>query len=311
MAECMFCASSAKVSDLRQAVLIGATGFLGKGVEARFQRKAGGVCPLLVANHRRLISALSRSSLLPEIKSIMDADVDQDWIVATGLVDPDSDPGDLLRINVEVPLRLFDLLVDGARPRQRRLVTFGSVLENRPDLANTNAYLESKAKLLEAWQARSNGSPVAWIHLQLHTLYGGGKPPHPFMFTGQMFSALSFRTPFPMSAGGQLREYHHLDDVAESLAGLLSRDALDSQCVTFSSGCPVRLRDLASSIFTHFGAEDLLLIGARSAADAEVFDNPYRRSPELIADREPCEGVIRWFETLGLQPAHCASRSTV
>jgi nucleoside-diphosphate-sugar epimerase len=287
---------------LRQAVLIGATGFLGRAIEACIRKDATCFSSLVIADHRHLMPALLHDSSRSDVPHL-DSELAQDWIVATGIVDPRRDPADLLRANVEFPVRLFERLGTGNRPGRRRLVTFGSVLENRSDLATGNPYLESKAQLLQAWKELNGGSPVPWLHLQLHTVYGGSKPPHSFMFMGQMFSALLSQSVFAMSTGEQLREYHHVDDIAESTVALLCRDPVRSRVLNLSSGRPVRLRDLASGVFAHFAAQDLLLVGAKPLAQAEIFESPYCRSPELVAGREPCQGVIRWFESLGIRSA--------
>jgi nucleoside-diphosphate-sugar epimerase len=261
-------------------------------MEACIRRPAHRFPSLLIPDHRRLVSALLRSPSELHAGSFLHPESAQDWIVAVGLIDPRSDRAELRRVNVDFPLRLLDQLRSGARLGRRRLVTFGSVLENRSDIARMNPYIESKAQLLSSWQELSSGSPITWLHVQLHTLYGGNSSPHPFMFAGQMYAALAARSALRMSAGMQFREYHHVDDIAESVTALLSKDSSRPQLVELSSGRPVRLRELARAVFAHFGAEGRLSVGAQATAEAEVFENTY-----------PCEGVIRWFEALGLSPA--------
>ena len=179
-------------------------------------------------------------------------------------------------------------------------MTFGSVLEDRPGLAAATPYLASKRRLLERHSDPARPRGVPWLHVQLHTLYGGHKPPHPGMFAGGMFASLRDRKPFHMSAGEQLREYHHVADVAASVIDRLSEEVGDGP-VVLSSGEPIRLRDLAKGVFSHFGAGDLLKVGARRHDVGEVFENVYRRSPQLVAYRDPIAGVIAWFEALGLR----------
>ncbi len=254
-----------------------------------------------IATHRDLLNGFLGSDIVDAaIEQLMNANVDQDWIFAAGLVNPNGDPAELERINVEAPLRLLEHLSRGGLGKERRLITFGSVLENRPDLIAANPYLRSKARLLDFWRQRDPRSPVRWVHIQLHTLYGGSQPPHPFMFTGQMLSALTTRSPFRMSSGVQLREYHHVDDISASILGVLASPIKESARLDLSSGEGIRLRDLAWAVFDHFGSLDLLRIGAWPAGDAEVFESAHHRSPLLIAYREPLPNVIAWFEDLGL-----------
>ena len=55
------------------------------------------------------------------------------------------------------------------------------------------------------------------------------KRPHPFMFAGQMLDALEKEKPFKMSGGAQLREYHHVEDIAASVSRFPRRFATRSQ----------------------------------------------------------------------------------
>jgi len=116
-----------------------------------------------------------------------------------------------------------------------------------------------------------------------------------------MLAALTSKTNFRMSGGIQLREYHHVADIARSVVGFLNTHEETALPLTLSSGEPVRLRDLACAVFNHFEANDLLTIGARPVADAEVYESEHQRSGHLIAYRDPCAGVIDWFESLGVQ----------
>ena len=119
------------------------------------------------------------------------------------------------------------------------------------------------------------------------------------MFAGQMFEALIRKERFRMSGGTQLREYHHVQDIAESILSFLSGGGRD-RMIELSSAEPIRLRDLASAIFKHFNEFDLLEIGSRVHSQGEVFESVYQRSPYLAASRDPIEGVICWFKELNV-----------
>ena len=286
---------------LRQAVFAGATGFLGFGLQDYLRRARHGYEKSRVLDHRRVAETLAHSSSPVDSDLPVERGTAQDWFVTTGIIDPLSSPAEMYRVNVDLPLRIFERLERTSERGTTRLITFGSILENRPDIAASNPYIGSKAELLREWKAVGKDSKVAWIHFQLHTLYGGVRPPHPFLFAGQMYSALKSRTPFGMSAGTQLREYHHTDDIARSAFAFLA-DNFRSQLVDFSSGRPVRLRDLASGVFAHFGATHLLQIGVEPSAIADIFENVNQPSPALIAYRNSCEGITAWFEHLGISP---------
>ena len=102
-----------------------------------------------------------------------------------------------------------------------------------------------------------------------------------------------------MSGGTQLREYHHVQDIADSILSFLSRDGRD-RMIELSSGEPVRLRDLASAVFKYFDEFELLEIGSKVHSQGEVFESIYQRSPYLTASRDSIEGVIYWFKKLNV-----------
>jgi nucleoside-diphosphate-sugar epimerase len=285
----------------RQVVLIGNTGFLGRAIELQVGSSQDQHVSLAVPDHRALVAGLlNRHCGADTVSSYLNPALRQDFIFSVGIANPHRNEAELDRINVEVPLRLLEHLCGASYRDRLRLITFGTVLAVHPQLAELNPYYRSKSRLLQAWKERSRSCPIGWVHVHLHTLYGGPKPPHPFMFTGQMLSALRSGSVFEMSSGMQLREYHHVDDIAKSLLSFLALERNEPHLLELSSGDPLRLRDLAKTVFDHFGARNLLSIGARTDGDAEVFENRYRRSMRLIAYRDPCAGVIAWFEKLGV-----------
>lgn len=292
----------------RHSVLLGGTGLLGGAVRRRF----GGCRPaesgLSLLDSHRVFDEIAATGFSDSVRGVHDSvDVPQDWILATGIVDPKADANRLRRVNAALPTRLYQILCeDGAHrsqgPASHRFVTFGSVLENRDDIARSNPYIASKRELLQSWRSLSPQGAVPWIHVQLHTLYGGGVP-HPFMFLGQMYAALKQRRPFAMSQGNQFREYHHADDIAACLSAILEDLEAGPKLEDLSSGRPVRLRDLAERIFGHFGVPDLLEVGALSAENAEVYEPCYQPSKYLVTCRDPAQGIIEWLDSLGIARA--------
>lgn len=289
----------------RHIVLLGGTGLLGSAIRLEFSdsRRSGTDTSLL--DSRQTFDELKHGDTLGIVRRVHGSTgLSQDWICASGIVDPNADPNLLVQVNADLPARLFEILCehcnDGASSVPAlRFVTIGSFLENRDDIAHSNPYINSKAQLLRSWKRLSPAAPIPWIHVQLHTLYGGCEP-HPFMFLGQMHAALKGRRAFPMSHGTQLREYHHADDIATSLFALLQNTGDRPEIVDLSSGQPVRLRDLAHHIFQHFGVSQLLEIGSLPTDEAEVYEPCYRLSKHLVACRDPIQGIIDWLESLGI-----------
>ena len=210
-----------------------------------------------------------------------------DWVWASGLTNPKAGSALLLEANFEGPRRAIE--VARSYPGQRFL-TLGTVHEHFPELCAANPYFESKRRLAE-W---IRGVPGA-LHVRLHTVYGPAPQPH--MFLGQMVTALAQNRPFRMSSGEQLREYHHVEDVAGALVRLLLRSdwsEWSSHTLDLSHGRPLRLRDLAIGVFSALGRESLLELGALGAAASENREVQFQASPAwLLGDvRDPLAGVI-------------------
>jgi nucleoside-diphosphate-sugar epimerase len=276
----------------RNAVLIGHSGFLGTALRTAITTQSKSNVALVGGEFvRKVLEGNGREAVLP----LLAPDVMQSWICAVGVVNPQKDPGLIESINVEFPRRLHSLLGSLAPADAVRLITFGSVLEHYGELAWSNPYLASKSRMFEALQGA--GGKLRWHHIRMHTLYGGSKKPHAFLFAGQMFNALVRMERFRMSGGMQLREYHHAQDIAESILSFLG-DLHQDPVIDLSSGEPIRLRDLASAVFKYFDGSNLLEIGARIDPKGEVFESMYQRSPYLIASRDPVDGMICWFKEL-------------
>jgi hypothetical protein len=278
-------------------VVLGQSGVLGS---ALLSEAALGVAP----DARRLVAEIEagNTSRLEEILASHDAP--QDWIYAAGLVDPALPLDELVRVNATVPAMLRDTLDRLARamghaPGHIRLVTLGTILEDRPIVNAVNSYARSKARLKAAFLGRPSHAHVAWAHVQLHTIYGRGRP-HPFMFLGQIESALRNRHRFRMSSGRQLREYHHADDVARNICLYLAGTEPRDDCFHLSSGQPLQLGTLAQSIFDHFGLGRLLVLGVLQEQQGENYEARHERWPMLAVEREPLSGIIAWLEELGV-----------
>lgn len=234
----------------------------------------------------------------------------QDWVYAVGVIDPSVDADELDWVNNAAPGRLLEVLERVAQQRQLaagslRLITVGSALEDRAEIVAANSYMRSRANLFARFlrhQDDVSEHAVEWSHIRLHTLYGRRRPP-PFMFLGQMEAALRKGMKFAMSSGQQLREYHHADDVAENILTYLGDESARTKTdlLVLSNGRPIRIGELASRVFEHFGRSDLLQIGAVSAQPGEVYQVGFPRSPYVVADRDAVEGIVAWLADLGIE----------
>lgn len=211
--------------------------------------------------------------------------------VTSGLLDPKLPADEIWRVNFELPNNIIDA---GAR-HGVRVTTVGTVMESL--LADHNPYVRSKVALGELVAARAAGG-AAVSHVRVHTLYGGGMP-SPFMFLGQMLTALEQGTPFRMTLGKQLREYHHVDDDACAIRVL---DAAGVNGVLdLSHGDPVGLAELARTVFAAFGANDQLQLGALPEPREENYNTVFARNSLLaqLAFRDTLPAIVAYVEQCG------------
>lgn len=190
--------------------------------------------------------------------------------VAAGVIDPRASALDHERVNLSLPRQILR----AAAPRRIRVVTFGTMMEVISRGTPVSNYVASKLALAEEVQAMRQDA----LHVRINTLYGGAAPT-PHMFTGQMVEALIKRTPFRMSPGNQVREYHHIDDEAQAVIALGS--STKSGVIDLNHGAPVTLARLAHCTFEALDALDLLQIGALPTPANERLDLEYVRPPVL------------------------------
>jgi nucleoside-diphosphate-sugar epimerase len=225
-----------------------------------------------------------------------------DIVFAGGVTDPQLPDALIREANAIFPAQIIAATLD--RPAIR-YVTLGTVMENFPEVCEANAYLRSKRELGDWLVAQASSPNVARRirHVRLHTIYGGADKRFlkPHMFLGQVALSLISVKEFRMSSGEQIREYHHADDIAQSLAALLDRHWLDdeSSIVQINSGAPVRLGELATELFRAFGREKQLRIGMVPRPKGENLNRIFPRSEAwlLPVSREPIHGVTQWLRT--------------
>ncbi len=205
-------------------------------------------------------------------------------ICASGIINPRESAEEIRFANFTVP----KLACSIARDHGAKAITLGTVLEDIVPKGKQNPYVQSKKSL-------ANAAEKSWLHLQLHTVYGGHAPDR-FMFLGQLFKALKDSQRFSMTSGEQLREYHHAEDVAKAILKVGAQT--DTGCIDISHGEYITLRELAEEIFTHFDRLDYLGIGDLVSPEAEAFQPIHTRSPLLkdLQFKDTVPNVIEWLE---------------
>lgn len=264
--------------------VIGSRGRLGQALCATYRD-----CEVICL-HREIYQHWWKDSAVSDISRCFQAYRNQGAVVfvASGLLDPAIPLEEHLKVNYLLPKNV----IEGVCNMGIRVVTFGTIMELI--IADKNPYIQSKKALGEYVQGHSN-TPIT--HIRVHTLYGSGKP-HSFMFLGQIYIALKHKTIFRMSAGNQLREYHHIDDDTAAVR-LLVDSQLDG-IVDLNHGGPVRLKEIAQYVFKAFNLEDLLHIGALPSPKAENYGATFERPTRLsnVQFRPALPAIVTYLEAV-------------
>lgn len=264
--------------------LIGSRGRLGQAVANEYARNG------IVSVDRSLYVDWSRPDVSDLISRYFDTLSREDVtiFVASGLLDPKLPQEDLLRVNYHLPRNV----IDGAVKLGIKVITFGTVMEGI--LQSKNPYVHSKAALGEyVISVAAEGKPA--IHVQLHTLFGGGQP-SPFMFLGQMLSAIRNNVPFMMTSGRQLREYHHLSDEAKAIRQIANY--APPGVLNLSHGRPLSLRAIAEGVFQAVGKDGLLGVGSLPEPVEENYEKVVNPSEILkhVEFRDSLPAIIQYVQ---------------
>jgi len=202
-------------------------------------------------------------------------------------------PGNLADLTAS--LRLFELAHAWGCARY---VGVGTCLEYATDrgylsedvpLAPRCLYASAKASLYlcaAAW-ARTTGAAFAWARL----FYQFGPGEDPRRLVPAVVNALLSNRPVALTAGSQVRDYLHVDDVAAAIAQLAISDATGPFNV--GSGRPVRVRDVVDELENQIGRPGLIQYG--ELADAN--DDP----PFICANTDRLRAATGWQSSRTLE----------
>lgn len=212
-----------------------------------------------------------------------------DIYVAIGIVSSKAETKNLERVNFHIPQKIADII----KGTDSRIFTFGSIMEKDRKIAQSNAYIGTKEKLSK--YLKENLQEKNFLHVRLHTLYGGHNL-NPEMFLGQLFFAIKNKTEFQMSSGNQFREYHHIVDDIRALN--LLDEANHSGIQEISHEEVFTLRELAEKALYHFDLLDSLVIGKREDPSNEIL-TPLGKRIKLLENfkfRPSIAGIISYLE---------------
>jgi hypothetical protein len=266
----------AELQPQRKTYIIGSNGNLALSLKKSI--------PAAIVVPRSEYMKWSKSSDLETLIAKRNSDI----YVAIGVLSKDADMRTLNHVNIEIP----KLIAQGIIGTSSRVITYGSIMEKHPGIVSTNPYIASKKYLSE--YLIKNVDYLSFLHLRMHTLYGGERI-HPHMFLGQLFNSVSTSSKFSMSSGAQLREYHHIEDDLLAGSELLSKNFLGVQEV--SHGELLTLKQVATAVLSHFHKSGLLDYGKLDSPDCEVFESLSELNPALrdINFRKTIPGIIEYF----------------
>ena len=210
--------------------------------------------------------------------------------ITAGIVDKSVNSQVLEQVNVLLPIKILE----ASKNLDLTTVTIGSISEHF--MFFDDLYITSKRDLsdhIETHTYLQNN-----LHVRLHTLYGGSAPPHLNMFLGKAFESIQNRREFRMSSGKQLREYHHVHDVARAIRLRLKENHFGVW--DLNTGIPIRLIDLAKAIFLSYDLEELITVSREKDLEG---DNLTHVFPETISElgiemRDPTQGVISYLHSM-------------
>lgn len=264
----------------RGLAIFGSNGYIG----SRYLKSVAGARPL---NRRR-----SLSDQLP--------DGLWDVFFLGGLTDPKLSRDSLIEANYRFPVDHIRGISQAGERDRFRFFTVGTIHETFESIVQTNPYVASKHQLATELLSQN----LDHFHLRLHTAYGGDCAPPNHLFLGQVWRSISTVTPFEMSSGRAIREYHHVDDLTAAFEAIRMRSgsARDSHSRVFNlnHGQSVSLREIATGIFGSLGCESLLKIGAIPDRAGDNWDSHFEPSPEAIypGARATIPAIIEYFREL-------------
>ena len=241
---------------------------------------------ILVIGSKGLVSAAIQQQYVNQRLTVVPGDIAKTWVTSNavgniseyvnslpfrpsriincaGLTDPKLPKQMLGDANFELPKNLLKF----SQETEIDLITFGSIMENNPEICKENSYLMSKKMYFEYLRQSANGKSRQ-THVQLHTLYGGKKI-HPHMFLGQMLRAIQEGNDFKMTDGLQLREYHHIYDDIQALDRILGTKK--GGIIEISHGEKLTLRTIAEHVFSEFKMMSQLKLGELPNPEVEQY----------------------------------------
>jgi len=267
-------------------LLLGGSGILGCALQEEFKSRE--VTLVSRANAIKWMGKDGSSSIETFIESLP---TKPSLIInAVGITNPLASESELMAANYQLPTNL----VTAGKYFTPRIITFGSIMEEVPYSSNHNNYLKSKI-LFRDFLVSSDAIGANFLHLQIHTWYGGMKL-HEHMFLGQLLRAVRETSLFEMSEGSQLREYHHILDDMKAVAELVSLNSSGIHQINHAE--PHSLKDIAEHVLGALGAKELLCLGSLPTPQSDNFTFRFACPENLqhMQFRPTLSGILNDFQ---------------
>lgn len=159
---------------------------------------------------------------------------------------------------------------------------YGWCSENITSLAPATLYGTCKKALQEIVSSyiQQHGLSSAWG--RIFFLYGPHE--HPTRLVPYLINNLLNKEPALCTAGTQIRDFMHVNDVASAFVALLNSDVQGP--VNIASGQALPVKDLINQLAQKIGGLELVHLGARAS--------PQHEPPFLVADTHRLEAEVRW-----------------
>lgn len=212
---------------------------------------------------------------------------DDTFYICSGITDPNSNRSLLQLHNCGIPL----MVLKGSIEYRFRVITFGSIQEN---FSVVNDYIQSKKNFLRF--SLELAELPSHVHYQLHTVYGFHAPKN-YMLLGKVLQSIRDNSILKMTSGEQFREYWHAADVAKFV---VSRNGIDhtDKVIPISSGHPLKIKDLVTSIFVKYSMHGLLCLGSIPDDPNESYTlDMFKPSIAAKFMRDPILGVHEFIDS--------------
>lgn len=291
------------------ALVTGASGFIGAHLVARLLSEGSRVTVLarsssvLPAEWRERVNVVTCDDFSEgSLRRLLQAPVDTVFhLAAYGVRPSHRDIDEMIAINVEFPATLVRLcgewrasiVMAGTFSEYRSPSARTLLVENSP-LEQGKLYGSSKAAGGLVASAIANSSDVSFRLLRLFKVYGAGEAPHRLL--PALVSGLAKRERVAMSAGTQVLDFVHVDDVVEAMlrANAHCREKGGIATWNVATGRGHSVREFAESVARAMNA-DVALLGV-GAIDMRKDDEPW-----LVGSPDLLRAELGWQPSIGLE----------